>query len=85
MLELSVSSLSGQSLFHFSHEPEDHSECSSEAAPTLGSPEPTGRRRRPGWRQFQPAAADTAAAVTDGEGETAVETAGIISAGETTG
>lgn len=70
-------------MFHFSHEPEDHSECSSEAAPTLGSPEPTGRR--PGWRQLKPAAADTAAAATDGEGEAAIETAGVISAGETTG
>lgn len=71
------------SLFRFSHEPENHSECSSETASSLGSPEPAGKR--PGWGQLQPAAADATAAAADGEGETALEAARVTAAGEATG
>lgn len=71
------------SLFHFSHEPENHSERSSETAATLGSPEPAGKR--PGWGQLQPAATDATATAADGEGETALEAARITAAGEATG
>lgn len=70
-------------MFHFSHEPENQSKCSSETATTPGSPEPSGRSH--GWWQLQPAATDAAAATADGERETATEAARTASAGEATG